>query len=88
MHCINTQDEFHCSICDTDQHKSNFETTVRSLTAGIVCKKCQGAVADKKKGWFTCRAQACGLRLPKLAGGNAIGKVQHCQNCCHNKQRG
>eukprot|EP00971_Amphidinium_carterae_P009481 186970-Amphidinium_carterae.1 len=57
MHCIQTQAEFHCTICDTDQHKTNFEEAVRSLTAGIVCRKCQLSVAEKKwaKGWFTCK---------------------------------
>eukprot|EP00971_Amphidinium_carterae_P129462 2564146-Amphidinium_carterae.1 len=40
IHCIEAQVAFHCLICDTDQHNSNFETAVLSLTAGIVCKKC------------------------------------------------
>eukprot|EP00971_Amphidinium_carterae_P134931 2673695-Amphidinium_carterae.1 len=88
MQCIDTQAEFHCSQCDTDQHKSNFEVAMRSLTAGIVCKKCQAGAGGRKWGWFTCRAQGCGLRLPKQASGNPSGKLQYCQNCSHNKQRG
>eukprot|EP00971_Amphidinium_carterae_P006135 120705-Amphidinium_carterae.1 len=86
MHCIQAQAEFHCTMCDTDQHKTNFEVAVRSLTSGLVCKKCQESAGDKKWGWFTCRG--CGLRLPRQAGGNTQGQIQHCQNCAHNKQRG
>eukprot|EP00971_Amphidinium_carterae_P114176 2262679-Amphidinium_carterae.1 len=75
MQCIDTQAEFHCSHCDTDQHKTNFEVAVRSLTAGIVCNKCQESVGARKWGWFTCRALECGLKLPKEASGNPAGKL-------------
>eukprot|EP00971_Amphidinium_carterae_P009687 191109-Amphidinium_carterae.1 len=69
-------------------HYSNFDPVVRSLVAGVVCKKCQATAAEKVRGrdWFTCRT--CELKLPMQARAPATNRSQRCQNCTLQKEHG
>eukprot|EP00971_Amphidinium_carterae_P078285 1548797-Amphidinium_carterae.2 len=67
-------------------HYSNFDPKVRSLVAGVICKKCQTAVTEKARGYFTCRT--CGMKLPHKAAAPETRQFQRCQNCTQQKERG